>query len=45
MARVRQAANLGKCFTPYGMERALLPFRWGVRIEVWFRNLIGRGRP
>ena len=44
MARVRQAANLGKCFTPTGMERVAINTRWGAALEVWFRNLFKRAR-
>lgn len=39
MARVKQAANLGKCFTPHGMQRAAVPFRWFVDLEIRIRNL------
>lgn len=39
MQRLRQAANLGKCFTPYGMEEVAINTRWGAAFEIWLRNI------
>ena len=42
MERVRQAANLGKCFTPHGMEPLAINARWYANAVVWLRNTLRR---
>ena len=42
MERVRQAANLGKCFTPLGMEPLAINARWYANTGVWLRNAFWR---
>ena len=40
--RVRQAANLGRCFTPHGAEPLAINTRWYANLVVWWRNVVSR---
>jgi hypothetical protein len=43
MARVKQAGNLGRCFTPHGMEKIAINARWYANAVIWLRNAFRRG--
>ena len=45
LERVRQAANLGKCFTPHGMEPIAINARWYANIVIRVRGWLDRYGP
>lgn len=42
LARVRQAANHGRCNTPCGAEVIAINARWYANLVIWWRNAFSR---